>query len=139
MSLLTFRAIAIKHADWGIPGQGYAVYFVKPSPEVIDFQAKLIATVNPFVEPGGTAAAYVTDANDPEINQTTLNYVERYVPNSSGSNYTAHVTLGFATLDDLKIIETEPFNEFDIDPANVAVFHLGNNGTAQEELKSFTF
>ena len=56
MSLLTFRAIAIKHADWGIPGQGYAVYFVKPSPEVIDFQAKLIATVNPFVEPGGTAA-----------------------------------------------------------------------------------
>jgi hypothetical protein len=109
------------------------------SPEVIDFQAKLIATVNPFVEPGGTAAAYVTDANDPEINQTTLNYVERYVPDSSGSNYTAHVTLGFATLDDLKIIETEPFNEFDINPANVAVFHLGNNGTAREELKSFTF
>ena len=35
--------------------------------------------------------------------------------------------------------ETEPFNEFDIDPANVAVFHLGNNGTAREELKSFTF
>jgi len=138
-SLLKFRAIAIKHADWGIPGQGYAVYFVKPSPEVIDFQAKLIATVNPFVEPGGTAEAYVTDANDPEINQTTLNYVERYVPNSSGSNYTAHVTLSFATLDDLKIIETEPFNEFDIDPANVAVFHLGNNGTAREELKSFTF
>jgi hypothetical protein len=84
MSLLTFRAIAIKHADWGISGQG-AVYFLKPSPEVINFQAKLIATVNPFVEPGGTAAAYVTDANDPEINQTTLNYVEQYVPNSSGS------------------------------------------------------
>jgi hypothetical protein len=138
MSLLTFRAVAIKHADWGIPGQGYAVYFVKPSPEVIDFQAKLIATVNPFVEPGGTAA-YVTDANDPEIDQSTLNFIEQYVPNHSGSNYIAHVTLGFATLDDLKIIETEPFNEFDIDPANVAVFHLGNNGTAREELKSFTF
>jgi hypothetical protein len=139
MSLLKFRAVAIKHADWGIPGQGLAGYFVKPSPEVIDFQAKLIATVNPFVEPGGTAAAYVTDANDPEINQTTLNFVEQYVPNHSGSNYIAHVTLGFGTLDDLKTIETEPFNEFDIDPANVAVFHLGNNGTAREELKSFTF
>ena len=139
MSLVTFRAVAIKHADWGIPGQGYAVYFLKPSPEVIDFQAKLIVTVNPFVEPDGTAAAYVTDANDPEINHTTLNYVEQYVSNSSGSNYKAHVTLGFATLDDLKIIETEPFNEFDIDPSNVAVFHLGNNSTARKELKSFTF
>ena len=38
MSLLTFRAVAIKHADWGIPGQGLAGYFLKPSPEVIDFQ-----------------------------------------------------------------------------------------------------
>ena len=139
MSLLTFRAVAIKHADWGIPGQGLAGYFLKPSPEVIDFQTKLIATVNPFVEPGGTAAAYVTDANDPEIDHTTLNFVEQYVPNHSGSNYIAHLTLGFATLDDLKIIETEPFNEFDIDPSNAAVFHLGKNGTARKELKSFTF
>jgi 2'-5' RNA ligase len=140
MSLLKFRAVAIKHADWVIPGQGYlTVYSAKPSPEVIDFQAKLITTVKPFVEPGGTAAAYVTNTSDPEINQATLTYVEQYVPNSSGSNYIAHVTLGFATLDDLKTIETEPFNEFDIDPANIAVFHLGNNGTARKELKSFTF
>jgi hypothetical protein len=139
MSLLTFRAVAIKHADWGIPGQGLAGYFVKPSPEVIDFQAKLIATVNPFVEPGGTAAAYVTDANDPEIDQSTLNFIEQYVPNHSGSNYIAHLTLGFAMLDDLKTIETEPFSEFDIHPAKIAVFHLGKNGTARKELKSFTF
>lgn len=51
----------------------------------------------------------------------------------------AHLTLGFGTLDDLKTIEAEPFNEFDIHPANVAVFHLGKNGTARKELKSFTF
>ena len=128
MSLLTFRAVAIKHADWGIPGQGLAGYFLKPSPEVIDFQNQ--------VEP---LPAYVTDANDPEIDHTTLNFVEQYVPNHSGSNYIAHLTLGFATLDDLKIIETKPFNEFDIDPSNAAVFHLGKNGTARKELKSFTF
>lgn len=138
MSLLTFRAVAIKHIEWG-PGSYLAGYFVKPSPEVIDFQAKLIAAVNPFVEPGGTAAAYVTDTNDPEIDQSTLNFIEQYVPNHSGSNYIAHLTLGFGTLDDLKTIEAEPFNEFDIHPANVAVFHLGKNGTARKELKSFTF
>lgn len=138
MSLLTFRAVAIKHIEWG-PGSYLAGYFVKPSPEVIDFQAKLIATVNPFVEPGGTSAAYVTDTNDPEIDQSNLNFIEQYVPTHSGSNYIAHLTLGFGTLDDLKTIEAEPFNEFDIHPANVAVFHLGKNGTARKELKSFTF
>jgi hypothetical protein len=138
MSQLAFRAVAIKHANWGIPGQGYAVYFVKPSPEVLAFQAKLIAAVSPFVESGGTAAAFVTDANDLEINQTTLNWVEHYVPKSSGSNYIAHISLGFATLDDLKVIEAEPFDEFNVHPANVAVYHLGNNGNARKELKSFT-
>ena len=138
MSKLTFRAVAIKHADWGIPGQGYAVYVVQPGPEVLAFQAKLIAAVSPFVESGGTSAAFVTDANDSEINQTTLNWVEHYVPKSSGSNYLAHISLGFATLDDLKGIEAEPFNEFDVLPANIAVYHLGNNGNARKELKSFT-
>ena len=138
MSQLEFRAVAIKHADWGIPGQGYAVYFVKPSPEVLNFQAKLIAAVSPFVESGGTSAAFVTDANDAEINQTTLNWVEHYVPKSSGSNYIAHISLGFATLDELTVIEAEPFDEFDVHPANVAVYHLGNNGNARKELKSFT-
>jgi hypothetical protein len=137
MSQLAFRAVAIRHADWGIPGQGYAVYVVKPSPEVLDFQAKLIAAVSPFVESGGTSAAFVTDANDPDINQTTLNWVEHYVPKSSGSNYIAHISLGFATLDDLKGIEAEPFDEFDVHPANFAVYHLGNNGNARKELKSF--
>jgi hypothetical protein len=29
---------------------------------------------------GGTAAAYVTDAAEPDINQATLNSVEHFVP-----------------------------------------------------------
>jgi hypothetical protein len=36
------------------------------------------------------------------FNQTTLTYVERFVPDHSGPNYIAHITLGFAKLDDPK-------------------------------------
>ena len=106
---------------------------------MLDFQAKLVAAVAPFVESGGTAAAYVTDADEPnDINETTITYVERYVPDHSGPNYIAHVTVGYAKLDDLKAIEAEPFDAFAVHPANMAVFHLGNNGTARKQLKAWT-
>jgi hypothetical protein len=56
----------IAHAGWGVPGQALAGLVVEPSPQVLDFQADLIAAITPFVASGGTAAAYVTDAEDPD-------------------------------------------------------------------------
>ncbi len=92
--------------------------------------------MTPFVGSGGTPAAFVTDA-DGAINETTLKWVEQYVPDQIGSNYIPHISLGFATLDDLKVLEAEPFTAFAVHPASIAVYHLGNNGNARTELKSW--
>jgi hypothetical protein len=133
---LTFETVAVRHADWNIAGQGYTVYVAEPSPQVLDFQAALIAALNPYIEAGGTAAAFVADAGE-VINQATLDWVERYVPDSSGSNYVAHISLGFATLDDLETIEAEPFAPFPVYPTSIAIYHLGNNGNARTQLKAW--
>jgi hypothetical protein len=37
----------------------------------------------------------------------------------------------------LKIVEAEPFDAFTVHPAGVAIYHLGNNGTARENLKAW--
>jgi hypothetical protein len=108
---------------------------VKPGPGVLDYQARLLSGVTPIAESGGTAAAFVTDANG--INDTTLQWVEQFVPGQIGAKYVPHLSLGFATLDDLKIIEAGPFAPFPIHPASIAVYHLGNNGNARTELKSW--
>ena len=71
------------------PGVGLAGLVVKPSQGVLDLQASLIAAVEPYVESGGTADAYVTTEAEPEINQDTIDYIERYVPDHSDSNGTA--------------------------------------------------
>jgi len=134
---LAYQAVQIRHTDWGVPGQGYAVFVVQPSPEVLDFQAALLASVTPFTRSGGTATAFVTDATDPDINETTLRWVEGFVPGQIGPHYIPHISLGFATLDDLKIIEAEPFDAFSIHPVSIAVYHLGNNGNARKELRSW--
>ena len=133
---LSYEAVAVGHADWGVPGQGLAVLVIKPSPQVLDFQANLLASVTPFLGSDGTAAAFVRDPGE-EISQSTMDWVEGYVPNQIGPKYIAHITVGFATLDDLNVIEAEPFASFAVQPASVAVYHLGNSGAARAKLKSW--
>ncbi len=135
-SALELRGVKVAHMEVAAePGLGLAGLVVQPSQGVLDLQASLIAAVEPYVESGGTADAYVTTAEEPEINGDTIAYVERYVPDHSGENYLAHVTVGLAKLDFLTELESQPFDTFAFHPAGFAIFQLGNNGTAQRELK----
>jgi hypothetical protein len=137
MASLSYTATKITHADWGFPGIAPTVLMVEVGDKVLDFQAALLAAISPFVESGGTAAAFVADPGE-EISPTIVEWVEKFVPDQIGAGkYFPHLTVGVATFDDLKVIEAEPFEAFAVSPAGVAVYHLGNNGTARELLKSF--
>jgi 2'-5' RNA ligase len=134
---LSYRALGITHADWGFPGYGPTVLQVQVSPKVLDFQATLVAALEPFVESGGTAEAFVTDPGE-VISPTIIDWVEKFVPNQIGDGkYFPHLTVGVDTFEHLKIIEAEPFDAFEVHPASVALYHLGNNGTARKLLKSW--
>jgi hypothetical protein len=134
---LSYEAVEIGHADWGVPGQALAAVVLTPSPEVLDFQANLLEAITPFLGSDGSADAFVRDP-DEEISQSTMDWVQNYVPNQIGTNYVAHITVGFATVDDLRMIEGEPFQKFPIHPASVAVYQLGNSGAARTQLKAWS-
>jgi hypothetical protein len=137
LASLSYQAMKITHADWGFPGIAPTVLQVEIGDKVLDFQAALLAAITPFCESGGTAAAFVADPGE-EISQTIVDWVERFVPDQVGAGrYLPHLTVGVGTFEDLKVIEAEPFEAFAVRPARVAVYHLGNNGTARELLKSF--
>ena len=137
MASLSYLAVKITHADWGFPGYEPTVLLVDVSDDVLDFQADLVDAVAPFVESGGTAAAFVTDPGE-EISPIVVKWVEGYVPDQIGDGkYLPHITVGVADVDDLRVIEAEPFDAFPVHPAGVSVYHLGNNGTARVELRSW--
>ncbi len=137
VSSLSYRAVAIGHADWGVPGQGLAVIVLQPGSEVLAFQAALLEAVTPYTETGGTAKAFVRDPGE-EISQSTRDWVDGYVPDQIGEgHYIAHITVGFATPADLTAIEAEPFDSFPVRPTSIAVYHLGNSGTARTELNAW--
>jgi hypothetical protein len=137
IAALSYQAVKITHADWGFPGYGPTVLLVRVDSHVLDFQADLAAAVAPFVEAGGTAAAFVTDPGE-TIQPTIIDWVEPYVPNQIGEDkYLPHITVGVAKFDDLKLVEAEPFEPFDVHPTSISVYHLGNNGTARKLLKTW--
>ena len=116
---------------------GLAGIVIEPSEDLLRFQQKLIDAVAPFTEGTGTAAAFVTTKEDPDINQPTIDYVAGYVPNGTGRKFNPHVSIGVASQDYLKNMLDERFDAFTFSPAGVSVYQLGNLGTARKKLKSW--
>ena len=118
-----------------LKGLGLAGIVIQPTDELLRYQKKLIDAVAPFTVTTGTAAAYVTTKEDPDINQQTIDYVANFVPDATGDKFNPHVTIGLASQDYLNKMLDEKFEAFTFSPAGAAVYHLGNFGTAREKLK----
>src|SRR5262245_15988325 len=116
---------------------GLAGIVIEPTDDLIRYQKKLIDAVAPFTVETGTAAAFVTTKEDPDINQPTIDYVKTFVPNETGKKFNPHVTIGIATQKYLKKMLDEKFEEFTFSPVGASVYHLGNYGTARKKLKSW--
>ena len=116
---------------------GVTVILVEPTDQLIRFQQKLIDAIAPFTVEKGTAAAFFTTPEDPDINQPTIDYVTHYVPDSSGKKLIPHVTVGVAPPDYLKTMVAEPFDAFTFSPVALSVYQLGNFGTARKKLQAW--
>ena len=116
---------------------GLAGIVIKPTDDLIRYQKKLIDAVAPFTVKTGTAGAFVTTKEDPDINPPTIDYVRTFVPNETAKKFNPHVTIGIATQGYLKKMLDEKFEAFTFSPVGAAVYQLGNFGTARKELKSW--
>jgi hypothetical protein len=96
----------------------------------------LIDAVTPFIASDGTAAAFVTTPQDPDIVAPLIPYVANFVPEHSGDHYVPHVTIGVGTPDFLNTMVAAPFDTFTFSPVGASIYHLGNYGTAMKKLHS---
>jgi hypothetical protein len=129
------KAFKYYYIPWKDIGLGGIV--IAPTDELLGLQRKLIDAVAPFTVETGTAAAFVTTPEDPDINQPTIDYVATFVPKASGKDFNPHVTIGIASQEYLKAMLAEPFEAFTFSPAAGSVYQLGNFGTARKKLKAW--
>ncbi len=111
-------------------GVAVTVFVVERTPELMQLHQKVVDAVSPFSVNGGTGDAFVGTG----INSETIGYVESFVPKSSGKDYLPHVTLGVAHEDFVNKLKAEPAENFTFKATGVAVYQLGNFGTASKKL-----
>jgi 2'-5' RNA ligase superfamily len=125
---LQLRASGIDYVMWG--GVAVTVLVVERTPELMRLHQRMSDAVAPSSVSGGTAAAFV----GADANAETIGYVETFVPKASGAHYQPHVTAGVATEAFVKQMKAVPFAAFTFKPAGVAIYQLGNFGTASKKL-----
>jgi 2'-5' RNA ligase len=123
-------------------GYGYALWSnlsitniaLEHTDDLKHLQEEIVKAIQPFAVKGGTAAAFSTNSELPKIDKDIINYVENFVPNSSGDKYSPHVTIGVCHEDFIKRLTAVRFQEFTFRSNGVAIYQLGNFGTAQKKL-----
>jgi len=116
---------------------GLAGIVVDRTEGLVGLHERVIEAVAPYTINGGTAAAFFTTPEEPVNTQPSIDYVEHYVPRSSGENFHAHVTVGLASQTFLDRLKAEPFEHFTFSPASVSVYQLGDFGTCRKLLKQW--
>ena len=116
-----------------------AAILVQPTPDLIRLEGELFEAIGKFMAPGssGTAAAFKTTVQDPEISQGTIDAVANYFATHKGEHYSPHVTIGVGTTAYLDALLAAPFPTFTFSAAGASAYQFGNFGTAAKLLYSF--
>ena len=114
-------------------GLGLAGITTATTPKLLQLQSKLIEAVKTYMVEG-TNLAFVPNANETPVAAPSADYVNKFIPEYSGTKYNPHVTIGLAHEDFLKELFAKPYHQFTFKSSSVSIYHLGDFGTAQKKL-----
>lgn len=119
------------------PGVGVAGICARPSPEILQLQADIIAVAAPFMLPTATIAACTGPHDDPAMDAALIDYISNFVTKYAGAHFNPHVSTGVAPTAYLDAMVAERFQTFSFSPAGAAAYQLGPFGSAVRLLKQF--
>jgi 2'-5' RNA ligase len=122
----------LEHQPWN--GEELTNIKIAKTPELDAFQAALIAAVSPYFSGPGDSSAFVTSKEDSDIDQQTIEYVRTFVQKHTGSEFKPHITVGISSVETAQKISALQTPPAKVTIDSVALFQLGNVGTARKEL-----
>jgi hypothetical protein len=129
---MELEVVGVDASPWS--GSTMASLRVGPAPALMRFQEAVVAALIPLAAPAGDAAAFVRDPPETSIDSATMDYVSGFVLKNTGEKYQPHVTVGLTTQALASTLKAEPFQRQKFAVAKVAVYQLGNSGTARRRL-----
>lgn len=124
----SWKLKAVKYDYTAAGAIGLGAIAAEPTADLLRLQQELIDAVSPFAVPTGSAAAFVTTPEDPDIIAPLIPYVASFARDHSGDHYTPHVTVGIGTIDFWNAMVAEPFDTFTFSPAEHPSIISGTTG-----------
>ena len=94
-NVTAMNLVAFKYYYLPAPGgMGGAGICARPTPELLQLQADVIAAAAPFTVGTGTIAVFTAPHDNPALDALLIEYVSAFVPKYSGVNYNPHVSTG---------------------------------------------
>jgi hypothetical protein len=132
----TWKLTAFKYYYIPLGTVGLAGIVVEPTADLLRLQSGLYEAVGRFMVKTGTAAAFYTTPEEPDILPALIPSVGTYWEDNGGAKFNPHVTTGIGTKAFLDALLAEPFSTFIFSPASAAVYQFGDYGTARRQLKA---
>jgi hypothetical protein len=107
---------------------------VKKVGELNRMQEALVSALMPYTVATADEHAFARTADSKHIDMMTIDYVATFVPEQVGASFKPHITVGLGDRDAAKRLQAEPFAPISFRPAAIAVYQLGNLGTARRKL-----
>jgi hypothetical protein len=128
--------LGVEHKPWG--HQEITNIKVAKTPELETFQAHLVSAISPYLLKAGDASAFLTSKGDSDVDGETIEYVGTFVQKHTGAAFEPHVTVGISDAETARKVGTQQGVPPKLTIASVAIFQLGNVGTARKELWSLS-
>jgi hypothetical protein len=124
--------LGLEHKPWG--HQEITNIKIAKSRELETFQADLVSALSPYLVKTGDGSAFVSSKGDPAVDQETIEYVRTFVQKHTGAAFEPHITVGISDAETARKVTAQQGTPPKLTLASVAVFQLGNVGTARKEL-----
>ncbi len=127
---MSLEAQGLEHQPWS--GREMSSVAVRKRTELTQVQDALVTALRPFRTPSADATAFVGS----DVDDATVQYVAGFIENQTGRKFKPHITVG---LSDEDFAERLRVGQAEVGPADsnvetVAIYQLGNAGTARKEL-----
>lgn len=131
-------AVRLSCGELGTPeGTSVVSVDVEPAAALRAVHAALLAAARPCARAGGAAESFFRLPGEPPPNAATVAYVEEFVPAHSDDRYSPHMSVGVGAAESIDRLTARPFERFVFAPQAVALYRLGDLGTARREIRAW--
>lgn len=136
LSKVPLRAAGYDSGPWN--GGTMVSIRIERSPQLAALQSAVLSAAAPFaqsdsIDPG----MFDTSGGSPRdstVNAETIDYVRTFRGKRTGEHFSPHITVGLALPETAQRLRAEPFEPGSYRIESLAIYQLGNDGTARREL-----